>query len=66
MIYEVNEMVAKEAAMLRIQLRKKGKQLDAIDSMIATIALWNDLTLLTTDKDFQRVPTLQTANWLRG
>lgn len=49
--------------MLRVQLRKQGWQLGGIDSMVAIIAVRNQLTLLTTDKDFQGVPDLKLENW---
>ena len=61
--YRVDESVAEEAAELRVRLRRRGRQLEAIDSFIAIIALKNDLPLLTTDKDFQEIPRLQHKNW---
>ena len=62
--YDINAEIAEQAAYLRINLRRQGKQLEAIDSMIAIIVLRNDLTLLTTDKDFLAVPSLRQSNWL--
>ena len=64
--YDVSAGEAEQAANLRITLRQQGRQLEAIDSMLAIIALRNDLTLLTTDKDFQAVPGLKQENWLVG
>lgn len=61
--YEISVADAEKAAKLRIRLRKQGKQLEAIDSMLAIIALSNDLTLLTRDKDFQAVPGLKQEDW---
>jgi predicted nucleic acid-binding protein len=54
---------AEKAARLRINLRTRGRQLEAIDSMLAIIALENNLTLLTRDKDFQALPGLKQENW---
>lgn len=54
---------AKEAAALRIRLRKQGIQLATIDALIAVTALRYDLTLLTTDGDFRAVPNLRLENW---
>ena len=62
--YDLNVVFAEEAAKLRIILRKQGRQLEAIDSMLAVTALGNNLTLLTTDKDFFAVPNLKQENWL--
>jgi predicted nucleic acid-binding protein len=56
-------LVSAKAARLRINLRTRGRQLEAIDSMLAIIALENNLTLLTRDKDFQAVPALKQENW---
>jgi len=38
--------------------------LATIDALIAITALRYDLTLLTTDGDFQAVPVLRLENWL--
>lgn len=62
-IYNIDGEIAQQAAMLRVQLRKQGWQLGGIDSMVAIIAVRNQLTLLTTDKDFQGVPDLKLENW---
>jgi len=61
--YRVDETVAEEAADLRVHLRQRGWQLDAIDSLIAIIALKNNSSLLTTDNDFQEIPHLRCENW---
>jgi predicted nucleic acid-binding protein len=62
--YSVDESDAIEAAMLRLSLRRQGRQLAAIDALIATVALRYDLILLTTDRDFLAVPSLQCENWI--
>ncbi len=62
--YVPDEIDAKNAAQLRILLRKQGQQLEAMDALIAMIALNDDLTLLTTDKDFRAISQLKQENWL--
>ena len=62
--YSVDENDAIEAAMLRLSLRRQGRQLATIDALIATVALRYDLVLLTTDRDFLAVPSLQCENWI--
>ena len=52
------------AAELQITLRRRGRQLATVDALIAVTALRYDLTLLTTDGDFQTVPGLRLENWL--
>ncbi len=56
---------AETAANLQVTLRQKGRQLAVMDALIATVALRYDLTLLTTDRDFEAVPLLNTENWIR-
>ena len=62
--YPVNEVDAEMAADLRITLMRKGRQLALVDSFVAVIALRNNLTLLTTDKDFMAIPELPQENWI--
>ena len=62
--YGLEEQDAMDSAELRLSLRRAGRQLAAMDALIATVALRYDLILLTSDKDFQAVPNLQLENWL--
>ena len=62
--YDVKLDDAELAADLQVALRRRGWQLETVDAMIAAVALRNDLTLLTTDKDFAAVPDLAQENWL--
>ena len=61
--YDVKLDDAELAADLQVALRRRGWQLETVDAMIAAVALRNDLTLLTTDKDFAAVPDLAQENW---
>jgi tRNA(fMet)-specific endonuclease VapC len=62
--YIPDETDAEFAAELQVSLRSRGWQLETVDALIASVALRYDLTLLTTDRDFQAVPQLSQANWL--
>ena len=62
--YIPDEADAMIAAELRVSLRRKGWQLATNDAVVAALALRYNLTLLTTDRDFQSVPDLLTENWL--
>lgn len=55
---------AEQAADLQVALRRRGWQLGTVDALIVTVALRNNLVLLTTDRDFAAVPGLATENWL--
>lgn len=62
--YVPDESDAESAADLQLALRRRGRQLETVDALIAVVALRNGLTLLTTDKDFEAVPGLPQENWL--
>lgn len=63
-VYAPDEMDAQEAADLQIALRRRGRQLETVDALIAALALRYDLILLTTDRDFEALPDLPQENWL--
>jgi predicted nucleic acid-binding protein len=63
-IYSIDAEAAYDAALLRVALRRRGRQLATIDSLTAIIALREGLTLLTTDGDFAAVPDLRIENWV--
>lgn len=54
---------ATAAADLQVQLRKQGRQFTTVDALVAITALRYDLTVLTTDNDFDAVPGLRRENW---
>ncbi len=50
---------------IRAQLEKQGKPLDLADLEIASVAIANNLVLVTNNvRHFKRVPLLQYENWL--
>ncbi|MBN1299242.1 MAG: PIN domain-containing protein [Actinobacteria bacterium] len=50
---------------LRSELEKEGKAIPAIDLQIASIALANDLKLITGNlKHFKRIKTLEVEGWI--
>lgn len=63
-IYDLDRSDAEKAAGLQLSLRRRGRQLETVDALIAAIALRYDLTLLTTDRDFAAIPDLPQENWL--
>ena len=64
-ILSFQRIEAEQAARLQIALRRNGRQLGTVDAIIAVIALRDDLTLLTTDNDFDAIPDLKTSNWIK-
>lgn len=55
----VNLPILERYADIRLALRR-GQLIGDIDTLIAATALEHDLTVVTTDPDFQRVPNLKT------
>lgn len=51
-LIETSQMDHEEAARLFNKCRSRGVQASTIDCLIATSAIHNDCTLLTTDRDF--------------
>lgn len=64
---KVLEFASKEAsvyAKIRADLERRKALIGAMDMLIASVAVANDLTLITNDsKDFKRVKNLQIENW---
>lgn len=60
----VDEADAEMAAELQFTLRRRGKQLETVDALIAAVAIRYDLMLLTTDKDFRPITHLKWESWL--
>ena len=44
-------------------LRRRGHALSQVDIMLAALARSMDLTLLTTDRDFEALPDLRVEDW---
>lgn len=48
---------------LYMELRRRGRALSQVDIMVAALAQQMKLTILTTDRDFDALPDIQTADW---
>lgn len=56
---------AEEFGKLRGELQPQGIQVNLVDLMIASVAIANDLTLVTNNTaDFCRIPRLRVEDWL--
>ncbi|GHV22600.1 twitching motility protein PilT [Spirochaetia bacterium] len=55
---------AEQAAQIRAALKSQGQPIGAYDVLIAATALRHDLLMITANqREFERVPGLQTENW---
>lgn len=56
--------MAKAAATIQAELRKKGSEIGHTDTLIAGIAITSNLQLITNNTDhFNRIKKLEIANW---
>jgi tRNA(fMet)-specific endonuclease VapC len=63
-VLEFDDRAAIEYGKLRAERRRIGRNIPAIDALIASIARSNDVVLLTADADFHDIAGLATENWL--
>src|SRR5262245_1545328 len=63
-IWPFDAAVAPAYAAIYADLRRRGRVLSQIDLLIATLCRQMNLTLLTSDRDFEALPDLRTENWL--
>ena len=58
--------MAKNAAAIQADLRKKGNEIGHTDTLIAGMAITSGLQLVTNNTDhFNRIKGLEIANWTR-
>lgn len=58
--------MAKVAAMIQADLRKKGTEIGHTDTLIAGIAITSELQLVTNNTDhFKRIKGLEITNWTK-
>jgi len=64
-IWRFEDAEAIDFGLLRVELRKAGRPIPAVDMMIAAIARANNLVLLTADQHFDVVTGLKVENWMK-
>jgi tRNA(fMet)-specific endonuclease VapC len=65
-VWPIDLAIANRYAEVYHKLKKAGRALSQVDIMLAAIAKDSDVTLLTSDRDYQALPEIQTENWLPG
>jgi tRNA(fMet)-specific endonuclease VapC len=63
-LWPIDRPVAQAYGELFQDLRARGRVLSQVDIMLAALARVMDVTVLTTDLDFQALPDLRLDNWL--
>jgi|SRR5260221_2947831 len=63
-VIPLTQRMAKVAAAIQADLRKKGTEIGHTDTLIAGIAITNDLQLVSNNTEhFKRIKGLRLANW---
>jgi len=63
-VWPIDRTTAQIYGELYTDLRRRGRVLSQVDIMLASLARQMDLTLVTTDLDFEALPDLKRENWV--
>jgi tRNA(fMet)-specific endonuclease VapC len=63
-LWPVSLETADQYGKVYLELQKVGKALSQVDMILAAMSRKEQLTLLTTDQDFQALPDIRIENWL--
>jgi predicted nucleic acid-binding protein len=63
-LWPVDREVARVFGEIYCDLRHRGRALSYVDIVLAALCKLMDLTLLTTDRDFEALPDARTEDWL--
>lgn len=62
-VWPIDPTTARLYGEIHQDLRRRGRVLSQVDIMLAALARQMNLTLLTTDRDFEALPDLRTEDW---
>lgn len=63
-VWPVEEKVIRSFGEVYIELKSVGRILSHVDLVLVSLARSMNVTLLTTDRDFEAVPDVRVENWL--
>lgn len=63
-VWPLESRVVRHYGQLYHELKTKGRILSQVDMMLAALARLMNLTLLTSDRDFEALPDIRVENWL--
>ncbi len=63
-LWPIEKPVARLYGTIFLDLRSRGRALSQVDIMLAALAKFMKLTILTADRDFEALPDIRTENWL--
>lgn len=62
-VWPIDPPIARIYEPLALGLKARGRVLSQVDMMVASLALSLDATVLTTDRDFEAIPSLRVEDW---
>jgi predicted nucleic acid-binding protein len=63
-VWPLDPPLARVFGEIYLTLRGRGRSLSHVDVVLAALARQMNLTLLTTDRDFEALPEIRAENWL--
>lgn len=62
-LWPIDREVARVYGEIYLELKARGRVLSQVDMMLAALAQLMNLTVLTSDRDFEALPDVRTENW---
>ena len=62
-VWPIDPSIVASYGEIYLDLRRRGRVLSSVDIMLAALARTMGLTLLTTDRDFEALPSIRTEDW---
>lgn len=62
-VWPIDQETARIYADIYHELRRKAVILSQVDMMVASLARQSKLTILTTDRDFEALPSIRREDW---
>jgi tRNA(fMet)-specific endonuclease VapC len=63
-IWLVDQQIARLYGQTYLELKSRGRVLSQVDMMLAALARSMNLTVLTSDRDFEALVDIRTENWI--
>jgi tRNA(fMet)-specific endonuclease VapC len=63
-LWPIDHEIARVYGEVYLELKARGRVLSQVDMMLAALARLMNLTVLTSDLDFEALPDVRTENWL--
>jgi tRNA(fMet)-specific endonuclease VapC len=62
-VWLIDQSIVASYGEIHEELRRRGRVLSQVDMMLTSLARVMNLTILTTDRDFEALPDIRTEDW---